>query len=336
MTDDLVSLVRDGDRRAVGRLCRLLEDGRNEELTRGLYSAPGVMPWRIGVTGSPGVGKSTLVSALVSELRTRYSQVGVIAVDPSSPFSGGAILGDRIRMQQHAADDGVFIRSVANRGTLGGLARATADLAEVMRVWGASVVVIETVGAGQAEHDVMLFADTTLVVMAPGLGDELQANKAGIMEVADVFAVNKADLPGAARMVSAIEGAISLTGDSASATSRTGHHASTHARPDELGDGSRPTVVQTIATKREGFEALLASLERHRAWLFSEAGSARRSERRGRAAQRRIEAAILQQVLARVSNELHVHQSQVANGEEDPTSAALQLLRCFCDITHEG
>ncbi len=331
MSEELLSAVRAGDRRAVGRLCRLLEEGGAGGLTRALYSAPGTPPWTIGVTGSPGVGKSTLVAALISELRAAQHRVGVIAVDPSSPFSGGAILGDRIRMQRHSADDGVFIRSVASRGTLGGLARATADMAEVMRVWGASVVVIETVGVGQDEHDVMLLADTTLLVLAPGLGDELQANKAGIMEVADVFAVNKADLPGASRMVTAIEGALSLVDGAPTASQHAAHHAtSPHGARGNPGEG-RPQVLQTVASTGEGLAELLASMELHRTWLATPAGRARRQDRRRRAARRRLEVALVDAVTEEVPEQFSTQAERVAAGSVDPMEAARRVLESYDD-----
>src|SRR5919199_2071515 len=208
---ELVGRARDGDARAVARLISLVED--ESPLLREVMA--GLAPYTgnaqvVGITGSPGVGKSTSTNALVTALRARDQRVGVLAVDPSSPFSGGALLGDRVRMQDHALDRDVYIRSMASRGHLGGLSWATPQALRVLDAAGCDVVVIETVGVGQSEVDVAGLADTTIVLLAPGMGDGIQAAKAGILEVGDVFAVNKADRDGADQVVRDLRSVLSL------------------------------------------------------------------------------------------------------------------------------
>ena len=223
------------------------EDPASGDLVRAIFSQTG-RAYLVGVTGPPGAGKSTLVDRLVHELRThgaRGRSVGVIAVDPTSPFTGGAVLGDRLRMQAHAADEGVFIRSMATRGHLGGLARATGDAALVLDAAGKDVVIIETVGVGQDEVDIIRTADVSIVTLVPGTGDEVQALKAGIMEIADIFVVNKADREGADRLVAAVEANLALH------TYRRGEW--------------RPPIVKTVATTGAGVAELVAAIERFRA-----------------------------------------------------------------------
>ena len=250
--------VLQGDARAVARAISLIEDEapQGAELVRRVFARTG-RAYLVGVTGAPGAGKSTLVDRLIAELRRAGRTVGVVAVDPTSPFSGGAILGDRVRMQQHVADAGVFIRSMATRGNLGGLARATADAALVLDAAGKDIVLIETVGVGQDEVDIVRTADVSIVTMVPGTGDEVQALKAGIMEIADIFVVNKADREGADRTVASIEAMLSLE---------------TFA-----GGKWRPPIVKTEATTGKGLPDLMAAIEKFRAHTAATLGERRRA-----------------------------------------------------------
>jgi LAO/AO transport system kinase len=200
----------------------------------------------IGITGSPGVGKSTCTSALVTALRGTGRRVGVLAVDPSSPFSGGALLGDRVRMQDHATDRGVYIRSMASRGHLGGLAWATPQAVRVLDAAGCDLVLVETVGVGQSEVEVAATADTTLVLLAPGMGDGIQAAKAGILEIGDVYVVNKADRDGAAQVARDLRAMLALT--------------------ERAGDAWTPPIVKTVAAKGEGIDAVIEAIEAHHRW----------------------------------------------------------------------
>jgi LAO/AO transport system kinase len=245
-----------GDRRALARLLTLVEDGTREaqrEIVATLHPRTGGARL-IGVTGAPGVGKSSVTSALVGALRERGRRVAVLAVDPSSPLTGGALLGDRIRMQAHHGDDGVFVRSLAARGHLGGLAAAIPAAALVVDAAGFDDVIVETVGVGQSEVDVAAMADTTLVVLAPGLGDSVQAAKAGILEVADVLVVNKADLSGAGRLEAELRGMLEL-----------GHAVSTPVADGADRDGGswEPVLLRTVAVRGEGIAELLAAVDRH-------------------------------------------------------------------------
>jgi len=305
---ELLERLRAGDGRAVARLISLVEDGDREQL-REAAEALNPLAGRaqvIGLTGAPGVGKSTLAAALVAGWRKAGHTVGVLAVDPSSPFTGGALLGDRVRMQRHALDDGVYIRSMATRGHLGGLAWATPQAVRVLDAAGCDVVLVETVGVGQAEVEVAGLADTTLVALAPGFGDAVQVAKAGILEVADVFVVNKADREGAEVVARDLRQMLHLG----------------EARP------WRVPVVMTVAERGDGVEQLDQAIAAHLAHL--EAGGDLERRRRRRAAREVEEVALdfLRTELGglRRGEALDELAAQVAAGKLGPYAAADQLL----------
>ncbi|WP_127480643.1 methylmalonyl Co-A mutase-associated GTPase MeaB [Nocardioides pantholopis] len=306
---DLVERARAGEARAVARLVSLVEDA--SPLLREVMAALAPYAGRarvVGLTGAPGVGKSTSTNALVRELRAAGQRVGVLAVDPSSPFSGGALLGDRVRMSDHAADRDVFIRSMAARGHLGGLAWSTPQAIRVLDAAGFDVVLVETVGVGQSEVDIAAQADTTVVLLAPGMGDGIQAAKAGILEIGDVYVVNKADRDGADQVRRDLRTMLSL------------------ADRDE--DAWRAPVVKTVASSGDGVAEVAAAIEEHHAWL---AGTGELVARRTRRARGEVEAIALTALRERwdrlgESSALDGLAAAVAAGELDPYAAADRLL----------
>jgi LAO/AO transport system kinase len=305
---DLVARARDGEPRAVARLVSLVEDGSPQlrEVMAALAPHAG-HAHVVGITGSPGVGKSTTTNALVRELRAAGHRVGVLAVDPSSPFSGGALLGDRVRMQDHATDPGVFIRSMASRGHLGGLSWSTPQALRVLDAAGCDVVLVETVGVGQSEVEIAGLADTTVVLMAPGLGDGVQAAKAGILEIGDLYVVNKADRDGAEQVRRELRSMIAL-GD----------------RPE----GSwRPPIVLTVAQAGRGLDEVVVELDRHRAWLGESGELTRRRTRRAREEIEAIAVAALRERWEGLQHDdLDTLAEAVVAGDTDPYAAADELV----------
>lgn len=305
---ELLESARAGDRAALGRLLSLVERGgpAAREVGR-LCFAAGQAEHVVGITGAPGAGKSTLTDRLITEARAGGSAVGVLAVDPSSPYSGGAILGDRIRMQGHALDDGVFVRSMATRGHLGGLALAAPEAIRVLAATGRPLVLVETVGVGQVEVEIAGAADTTVVVVNPGWGDAVQAAKAGLLEVADVFVVNKADRPGAEEARRDLESMLDMSSG---------------------GGGWRPPVVMTSAAAGEGVDRLWSEVCRHRAHLSTTGELARRRERRLLEELRRV-------LISRIEQDIRATESGTTwervtglllKREIDPYDAAGELL----------
>jgi len=286
---ELVEKALAGNRYALARLISLIEDNGTEARAAlaALYPHTG-QAHVVGVTGAPGTGKSTLVNELTKVLRAQGTTVGIVAVDPSSPFSGGALLGDRVRMRDLAGDRGVFIRSMATRGSLGGLARATSDVVKVLDAAGFSVVLVETVGAGQAEVDIARTAHTTVVVEAPGLGDEVQALKAGLLEIADVLVVNKADRPGAAQTARALEMVINRNA----------------VRGGADDNAWRPPILKTIALDGSGVPEVLEAIVGHREYLRASGSWAERERARVETELRNVlQQELLDRLLARVGEE---------------------------------
>jgi LAO/AO transport system kinase len=307
---DLVERLLAGDRRAVARLISLVENGAPEarEALAALHPHTG-RAHIVGVTGSPGSGKSTLVNQVAKALRRQGATVGIVAVDPTSPFSGGAILGDRIRMQDLCGDPGVFIRSMATRGALGGLARATSDVVKLLDAFGKDIILVETVGVGQDEVEIAKAAHTTIVVEAPGMGDDIQAIKAGVMEIADILVVNKADREGAERTVAALEMMLGLKGQ------------------DDC--GWRIPVLKTVATHDQGTAALVDATVLHRQFLQQSGKLALRESERARReltdiVQEHLRALLLAAVAPREID--HLVES-IVKREMDPYAAADVLMQ---------
>ena len=340
MIGPLVEQVLAGQRRAVARAISLVEDNGDEARAAlaALHPHTG-QAHIIGVTGPPGSGKSTLVNALALHFRQATAgpqpTVAIIAVDPTSPFSGGAILGDRIRMRDLAGDRGIFIRSMASRGNLGGLAWATADAVKVLDAAGYDLIIVETVGAGQAEVDIARTAHTTVVVEVPGLGDDIQAIKAGILEIADVFAVNKADLEGADHAVMALEMMLNLNSGGPHAMMHHGQlvtvaaaGASAGGEPGQ-GPAWRPPIHKTVAMRREGIAELAGSIRDHRGHLEQTGELARRERERAAAELEMIvQHESWRQVLARTDPaHLSALIDRIVRRELDPYAASRRLLK---------
>lgn len=304
--DDLLAGIREGKRYALARAISLVENERPgfEALLHELYTATG-KGRRVGITGPPGAGKSTLTTQLALAYRERGETVGVVAVDPSSPFTGGALLGDRIRMNQVSTDPGVFIRSMAARGAVGGLALSSREVADVMDAYGFQQILTETVGVGQSELEVAGATDTTVVVLVPESGDSIQAMKAGLMEIADVFVVNKADRPGADRLVQELE--VMLHMRLGEAVGGAGHHgarmgvgakARERERERVAEEGAWPIpVLRVVAQDGEGVDALIETLDRHAGYLEASGELRRRRERR---VEERVRALVEREVRRRV------------------------------------
>lgn len=309
-SEQLFAAALEGDRAALARLLSLIERGGPEAREIGRLSYPkGGQGYTVGVTGAPGAGKSTLTSAVVGHLRRQDIEVAVLAIDPSSPFTGGAILGDRVRMQDHATDPGVFIRSMATRGHLGGLSLAAPEAVRLLDAIGRRWILVETVGVGQVEVEIAGKADTTVVVVNPGWGDSVQANKAGLMEIADVFVINKADRKGVEETRRDLEGMLELS--------------------DLAHDAWRPPILPVISTTGEGITGLWDAVSEHRAFITASGELSRRRQFRLREELREIVARRLEQRARELAtgerwDEL---QLQVFERTLDPWSAADEMLR---------
>ena len=302
---DLLARATGGERAALARLLSLVERGGPDARTVGRLTHPaGGSAYTVGLTGAPGAGKSTLTNALVSRIRRDDQPVAVLAIDPSSPFTGGAILGDRVRMQEHTGDDGVFIRSMATRGHLGGLSLATLEAIRVLDAAGWPWVLVETVGVGQVEVEIAGAADTTVVVVNPGWGDAVQANKAGLLEIADVFVINKADRPGAQDTRRDLDRMLDLT----------------------VGNRWRPPIVETVASTGDGVDDLWAAVGQHRAHLEQRGLEERRRRRITRELTEIMAALVRERVEGVAAGRLAAVATDVADRTIDPWTAAEHLL----------
>jgi LAO/AO transport system kinase len=332
---ELVEAVLSGDRRAIARLITHIEN----EATDAHASLAQIYPHTgrahvIGVTGAPGTGKSTLVNELAKAYRAADQRVGVVAVDPTSPFSGGAILGDRIRMRDLAGDAGAFVRSMATRGSLGGLARATADAIKVLDAAGFETIIVETVGAGQSEVEIAETTHTVVVVEAPGMGDEVQAIKAGILEIADVFAVNKADRDGADRTASTLEMMLDLGRTTRGQAGAVMHHgwlleaAQPPVQAASENNGWRPSVIKTIALRGEGIPELVAAIADHRHHLEATQELARRNQiRLANELERILRDELMNRLLDEIDQDtLADLMTRVAARQLDPYTAVQRLI----------
>ena len=311
MIDDLIERMLKGDKKTTARLITLVENDEEKarEIVKKIYKYTG-KAYTVGITGPPGSGKSTLLDKLIKQARSEGLIVGVIAIDPTSPFTGGALLGDRIRMQRHSIDPGVFIRSMATRGSLGGLAKATNDAIKVLDAYGCDVIFVETVGVGQIEVDIVKTADTIVLVTIPGLGDDIQAIKAGLMEIADIFVVNKAEREETDKTVFELELMLDLEKE----------------KWEER--GWRPPIVKTVATLNKGIGELWEKINEHREWLTK---TGRVKEKRKFRAEEEVKAIISDFVVSKVSKELEKEEikelvEKIAEREIDPYSAAEVIL----------
>jgi LAO/AO transport system kinase len=306
----LVAAADGGDPRALARLISLVENGSPQLRAVMKLIAPRTGQARvIGLTGAPGVGKSTITGALVRAYRDRGQRVGVLAVDPTSPFTGGALLGDRVRMQEHATDGGVFIRSMASRGHLGGLSWALPQALRILDAAGFDVVLIETVGVGQAEVAIASLADSTLVIVAPGMGDSVQAAKAGILEIADIFVVNKSDRPGAQEAVRDLRTMLAMA-------------------PQRDEGAWKPPIVLSSAASGDGIDDLVGRLDEHASWLAESGEGERRRVARAREEITALAVAQVRERLGALPGEARLEDlaGQVAVGKLDPYSAADELI----------
>ncbi|ASJ12924.1 methylmalonyl Co-A mutase-associated GTPase MeaB [Thermococcus thioreducens] len=311
MIDDLIERMLQGDRRATARLITLVENDEDKarEIIRKIHPHTG-NAYIVGITGPPGAGKSTLLDKLIRVAREEGKVVGVIAIDPTSPFTGGALLGDRIRMQRHSTDPGVFIRSMATRGSLGGLAKATNDAIKVLDAYGCDVIFVETVGVGQIEIDIVKTADTVVLVTVPGLGDDVQAIKAGLMEIADVFVINKADKEGADATYFELNLMLDLEKE----------------RWEKR--GWRPPIVETVATTMKGIRELWSAIKEHHGFLVQSGEIERKRKFR---AEEEVKTIVSGRIAKAISERLDEGEvaaliEKVVRREVDPYSAADLVL----------